>query len=579
MKLALCSCFFLLLPFFVLGQKNYSLHFVQSDTTNEYSLEKYISLKHTFSTQARLQKEINASIVHLISKGFILARIDQSITENKLTTVSIALGTQYSWVQLQSGNVEDFILQKSNFRDKFFHQKAFQASEVSKLFNNIISYCETHGYPFASIKLTDIAFDNAQVSASLHLDKNQLILIDSLVIHGDAKVDNVYMSNYLNIKKGDFYNETSIKNISKRIKELAFVTEQQAHQVEFTGESCNVHLYLKHKKASDINGIVGVLPNETTGEITVTGDARINLQNALGKGEKFSLNWRRLQLSTQDLVINTVYPFILSSPIGTDIMLKIYRKDTTFADLNANLGLQYYLRGGNYFKVFYGLQSSNLISTYGLDEINFLPEYADISVRTYGIGLLSEKLDYRLNPRKGYKLQTQVGIGNKEIRKNAKINPLVYDSLELKTVQQAGTMRLDFFVLLGKRSTINIAQQFGYLINQNIFRNELYRIGGIRTLRGFDEESLFASTYLINTIEYRFLLEENSYFHIFTDIAWYEDKSRPTYFSDTPYGFGSGVSFETNAGIFSVSYALGAQQNNPILLRTGKVHFGFINYF
>jgi len=48
---------------------------------------------------------------------------------------------------------------------------------------------------------------------------------------------------------------------------------------------------------------------------------------------------------------------------------------------------------------------------------------------------------------------------------------------------------------------------------------------------------------------------------------------------DHPFGFGAGFSFGTNIGIFSISYALGQQLNNPILMRNGKVHFGYIAYF
>lgn len=49
--------------------------------------------------------------------------------------------------------------------------------------------------------------------------------------------------------------------------------------------------------------------------------------------------------------------------------------------------------------------------------------------------------------------------------------------------------------------------------------------------------------------------------------------------SDQPFGFGAGFSFGTNLGIFSISYALGKQFNNPIELKNGKVHFGYVTYF
>ncbi|MEM9024212.1 MAG: BamA/TamA family outer membrane protein, partial [Bacteroidota bacterium] len=116
------------------------------------------------------------------------------------------------------------------------------------------------------------------------------------------------------------------------------------------------------------------------------------------------------------------------------------------------------------------------------------------------------------------------------------------------------------------------------LETESLFRNELYRIGGLKTLRGFDEESIFASIYSIATVEVRYLLEQNSYAYLFWDGAYVENNSQGSAFTDRPFGFGVGVSFETKAGIFSFSYALGKQRGNPILLRAAKLHFGFVTF-
>ena len=99
------------------------------------------------------------------------------------------------------------------------------------------------------------------------------------------------------------------------------------------------------------------------------------------------------------------------------------------------------------------------------------------------------------------------------------------------------------------------------------------------TLRGFDEESINASSYAIGTIEFRYLLEQNSYTYLFIDGGYYENKSIEEYKSDTPFGFGLGISFETKAGIFSLNYALGYQENELAPIRAAKIHFGFVNFF
>src|SRR5690606_30109967 len=187
--------------------------------------------------------------------------------------------------------------------------------------------------------------------------------------------------------------------------------------------------------------------------------------------------------------------------------------------------------------------------------------------------------DYINNPRKGFSISANGAFGNKKIKKNAQINDVVYNGINLNTELYTAKADLAFYIPIRKRSVVKIGTQNGFTYNENLFDNELFRIGGFHLLRGFDEESIFASFYTVQTLEYRFILEQNSYLYLFSDVAFYEYKTPKKYIVDRPYSFGLGMNFETNAGIFSLSYAIGKQFDNPIQFRSAKIHFGFINYF
>jgi hemolysin activation/secretion protein len=111
------------------------------------------------------------------------------------------------------------------------------------------------------------------------------------------------------------------------------------------------------------------------------------------------------------------------------------------------------------------------------------------------------------------------------------------------------------------------------------FENELYRFGGANTLRGFDENIFYASIYSIQNAEIRYLFERNSAFYLFWNGAYYYKIVTQQITEDFPWGFGVGMDFQTKAGIFSLSYALGKQFDNPIGIRTAKIHFGYISRF
>jgi hypothetical protein len=80
-------------------------------------------------------------------------------------------------------------------------------------------------------------------------------------------------------------------------------------------------------------------------------------------------------------------------------------------------------------------------------------------------------------------------------------------------------------------------------------------------------------------LEYRYLIEENSFLFLFGNAAYYENKVTNRNISDLPYGFGAGLSFQTKPGIFSISYALGSQFGKQVEFRTAKVHFGITSLF
>jgi hemolysin activation/secretion protein len=202
---------------------------------------------------------------------------------------------------------------------------------------------------------------------------------------------------------------------------------------------------------------------------------------------------------------------------------------------------------------------------------------ADVDLLSYGLGLTRERFDYRFNPRSGHFIAMEGSAGRK--RTSTAIATEAEQAPTIATVQYELDGQAVLHLPIKRRSTIRLAAQGGWMVNNDLYRNELYRIGGLKTLRGVDEASIFCSSYAIGTLEYRFIYEENANFFVFVDQGWWEDAAQATLVTDAPLGFGAGTTFETKAGLFSLTYALGRQFDNPVLLRGGKIHFGFTSLF
>lgn len=570
--------FLVLATFGRLQGQNYSVRLQLEDHPEVF---RKLNYKKKVISRSEAEKELADIIRQLQNQGYLLAEVDSLAADSSGVTARIKIAERFISASIGLGNTDLGVAARLGLSEKLYTGKPLNYEAIARTMEKLLRFYENSGYPFASVKLDSIELENQTLSARLNVQKNKLYKIDSILISGNARINSSYLRHYLGIKEGMIYNEAIISSISGKVKQLPFLLEKQMQRVQLSGKSNKLILYLDKKNASQFDGIIGLLPDANTRKTIITGDVKLKLVNGIIRnGETFDLQWRRLQTQTSDFNGRIIYPYLFSSPLGLDYGLKIYRKDSTFSDIHNNFGLQYYFKGLNNFKVYYRQKSSNLISTYGLAAATVLPEYADIRMQAYGMGIFYEQVDYRFNPRKGAVINLNAQTGERSIRKNPAVNEQVYNGLVLRSAQYQLELSASAYLPLVRQSILKFGLQAASVFgNQTIYRNELFRIGGLKTLRGFDEESIYASTYIIPTLEYRYLFGRNSNLLVFMEGAWYENNSNHQYSKDRPVSMGAGINFDTKAGIFSMTYGLGNQQGNGFDLRNGKIHFGLTALF
>ena len=218
-----------------------------------------------------------------------------------------------------------------------------------------------------------------------------------------------------------------------------------------------------------------------------------------------------------------------------------------------------------------------------------LPPNIDVSATNVGVEYEWNNTNYRNNPRKGNELQLVTAVGIKNISKSNDIVTLadpafnyasLYDSIKLKTYQLRTRITLAHYFPVGKAATVKAVVNGGVFSSQNIFRNELFQIGGFKLLRGFDEESIYATRYAVATAEYRYLLTLNSYLFGFIDAGWVNNNYQSVKVKNSFTSIGAGLLFETKLGLLNLSLAIGKRDDvNFNIRQAAKIHFGYINYF
>ena len=552
-----------------------------------HSQLRLFKLKPFYKDSISAVTALQQAVIKLHKEAWLEASVDSSHFHADTLTAWVHPGTRYHWVSLRSEGIPDELLSKSGFRQKLFTNSTFHFEELLKIEEQLLKTAENNGYPFAAVYLDSIFIDEGKVQACLKLDKGEPVFWDSLYISGEVKISNSYLANYLGIKKGAPYSRKTLLKSKDRLRDLPFLREKQNVQVTFTGQQADLHFFLEKKKASRFDFLLGLLPDNTRPErkLILTGTFNTELLNAFGRGERLLLAFERLRPQTQKLELAFAYPYLLDLPFGIETGFQQYKHDSSYTDITGDLGVQYLLQGGNHLKAFWKSTASNLIE---VDTISLAsgkaPDQLDVTKTDFGLELLLQKLDYRYNPRKGFSALLRGSAGKRQIRRNQAILNVAesfYDTLPERSFRFVVEGQLNAFVPLSQRSTFMAGLQGGWLISGDpIYRNEQYRIGGARRLRGFDDESIFATAFAIFTLEYRLLTGQNSYFYTFADNAWLKDSrsGEPTRF-DRPLGFGAGMTFETSAGIFSLGLAFGKRKNSPADFQNPKVHFGYVSLF
>jgi outer membrane protein assembly factor BamA len=536
------------------------LSYVPADKNHEFAF----TIQPEQTDSPGLKKHMANIVFEMQSHGYVNASVDSFMLFDTTLIIHYCTGAMFSWGNINIEGLDEQEIRSSGVRLKRIKGSKIRAQEFSTITRKIIIELENTGYPFARIKLVPEETEGKQIDGILRVTKNKRFIIKDFHLKGYDNIYPEYIYRQVGIHPGDPYNEKQIQSIGGNIQNIPFLETIRAPEVEFQKSSADIFLYVKKKKANRFYGILGIAPSsEITGKALLTGEVSLLLINSIKRGETVRFDWKKLDQSSQNLYLGFSYPFVLKSPIGIDFSFILDKQDSSFLNTNAKSGLQYLLPGGNNIHVFYNILVSNKL----LDNAENLN---NSKANLFGIGIAFSKLDYLFNPRKGFLTDLEISTGAKKFTSD--------ESAE-STAQTIFKSYGELFIPVFKNATLLFRSQTALIKTDQLYLNELFRIGGLKTIRGFDEQSLNASFYQTISIEPRYLFEQNSNAFLFFDYAFVETNYTDFTGSNKLIGFGLGTSFQTKAGIFTVSYALGKEEQLPVQFRNAKIHFGFANRF
>ncbi|WP_157578444.1 BamA/OMP85 family outer membrane protein [Pontibacter roseus] len=546
--------------------------------------DRQVLRQYTYRTQVpdtvEARKEVQALVQRLHQDAYLLASADSSYKRNDTLHVKLHIGNRYDWAELRNGNLSEGVLVESGFREKFYRNVPFKPAEYAKLQQRILDYAERNGYPFASVWLDSIQIKDNKISAALMVEKAFVVTYDTVQVMGGSKTQAKFLMRYLQLYPGQPYNQDQVLASQRMLTALPYIKVVRPPQVQFARDKARVIYFLEDRQANQLDGVVGFLPDpgRSDNKLLITGEANMNIRNIRGSGKQLGLQWRRVNRGSVILNGEYLHPNLFGTPFELGTRFGLLKQDSSFITVQPRVQLAYNTIRYGRFSVFTEWRNSRILSSANPQSLKAL-DLADARTNTYGLNYLWNNLDDFYFPRKGRLVELQLAAGRKKLLRNPELEKEFYDTLEVNTTQLSLGLRLENFFRVGKNSALLARLRGEALLNDQIFLNDMYRLGGLNSLRGFDEYFFYASTYGVGTLEYRLFTAEDSYVLLFYDQGYYRSDLEASQAEGLPLGVGGGISFSTGAGIFQLVYSVGHSEQQPMSLKYSKIHFGITSKF
>ncbi|MCA1966422.1 MAG: hypothetical protein LDL23_07195 [Flavobacterium sp.] len=431
-------------------------------------------------------------------------------------------------------------------------------NEVENFMKSKIALLEKKGYSLANLQLINQQKNENSLFSELLLKLNAKRNITDLVIVGYDKFPAGIKKAITKKAKKATFNQDNLKQINDTFDKLQFVNQIKYPEILFTTDSTKIFVYVEKSKPNKFDGFIG-FSNDDKSKLTFNGYLDLQLQNILNTGEKFNLYWKNDGNKQTSFNIGTELPYIFKTPIGIKANLRIFKQDSTFQNTMTDLNLGYYFAYNT--KAFVGYQKTTSVDIQNTNSFS-LNDFTNTFL-TSSFEHLELNPDSFIFPEKS-KVFVKFGTGNRTI------------ALQ-KTSQFFTQLDMNYNLNLNSKNSIFVRNQTFYLQSDDYIINELFRFGGINSIRGFNENSLQANAFTGIIAEYRYLLASNLYLHSITDFGYFQDKT--TNIEDRLLGLGFGFGLFTKNGLFNLVYANGSTSEQAIKLSNSIVHISFKTNF
>lgn len=532
-----------------------------------------IKLEDKSSNHAVWRKEL---VQKWNQKGYFTAKVDSLSPE----TVVLTKGILYDSLFVTTENSVDTLFMNT--------------AEYNRWCESKLRAYENSGFPFASVSAVVVWQQNTKIGIQSVFETGNKYVFDTMMFE-DEVLHPRFVRFVSGIKVGEVYKQSQTDLLFNKLNSVDGLFLPAGPVLVSHDDKISLKLPLVRKNKDYISGIIGLATS--TGKPVFTGDVRGKFYNLFGFGVSLFADWRSYRPRSQQLELKTSIPFVFGLPFITGMGVQFDKFDTLFSVFSRSLQVKFPV--SREFSFTAGTAISDRIRIFAdvntVRNFRSLPENPAARTRNYYMGVDFGNIVDGMVLRKGYRFSMQASAGTRKFIRDPRFTEItwvssggnlinIYDSLEsagkMKVLQYKIEYNWEWLLPVGKVFSLKLGGQGLEMLAPELFFNELQRFGGIKSIRGFNEQSIFAGKFHMFLTEWRIVTGKSGYFGPFYN-AGYAVNNSVTGMNQSLWLQGAGISaaLKTGAGVLQIVWAAGKTNSQPFDLNSSKFHFGLSNTF
>ncbi|WP_141672824.1 hypothetical protein [Flavobacterium crassostreae] len=479
--------------------------------------------------------------------------------------VHLKLGRKIKQLQIF---VEKDILTDNLFLNKRKDSIILPITDLDVFVQNTLHQLEDEGYPLSKIHFVPTHIKGKTLHTQLKINTNVQKNVDDLLLTSLDGSHNKFPSSHLfQIKKKYLHKKITKKRIRKihnEFKELRFINTLKYPEILFLKDTTKLYVYIEKNNANRFDGFIG-FNNNADNKLKINGYLNLNLENTIHSGESFMLLWKNDGNKQTAFKTSLEIPYIFKSRFAIRSELGIFKQDSIFQNTKIELNLGYLLNYNTKLYLGYATTTSSDIQNQNSATIT---DYKNIFYKL--------NFEYTKKDSNNALFETETsflvrcGIGQRN-------NPLENNTLN-QSKQYFIESESSYNLHLSSNTYFNLRNKSYILHSKHYLDAELYRFGGINSIRGFEEGILQANQYFLFLTEYNYIANNKLKLHTILDYSLLKNNHLPKK-QTTLLALGAGITIKNKDSFLKISLANGSEKIQSVRFKNSLLHFSYLVKF